>query len=120
MRKIISVLTTVALLIGILPGIVFAVTPQILILNITLAVAGSPVTNFQPASGQLLDVNVNFNTEGFSTELNNSNGYVIVKKDNTTIKTLASWTGANAATTNVADWDGRSVDVSVQGVCGSS
>lgn len=124
MRKIISVLTITATLLGILPGVAFAnVVSQDLIQTIDLAVSGGgTAANFQPGSGQSLTTSVDFNTESFGNQLANSSGYVVIKQGSTVIKTLTSWTNSNVTTLSVAVWNGREIDntSSAQAICGTS
>lgn len=121
MKKLISVLAMTAILLGILPGVAFAViSNQNLIetINLTFPVGGT-ANNFQPGSGQTLTASVDFNTESFETGLANSNGYIVIKQGVTVIKTLDSWLNRNVTTLIPKTWTGREIDTGVT-LCGTS
>lgn len=86
-----------------------------IIQSFTLSVANSTPQTFNPSAGQTLATTLTYD----NTKTATSNGYVKVIQGSTVVKTLATW--ANAAPTAVIPaWDGKSVDVTGQTLCGST
>ncbi|MCX6734806.1 MAG: S-layer homology domain-containing protein [Candidatus Peregrinibacteria bacterium] len=89
--------------------------PATIIQSFTLSVANSTPQTFNPSAGQTLATTLTYD----NTKTATSNGYVKVIQGSTVVKTLATW--ANSAPTAVIPaWDGKSVDVTGQTLCGNA
>lgn len=116
LKKLLSALCLWAILGSAITLPAYAATvPATIIQSFNLSVANSTPQTFNPSAGQTLLTAVTYD----ATKTATSNGYVKVIQGSTVVKTLATWTNA-VPTAVIPAWDGKSVDVTGQALCGTA
>ena len=81
-RKLLSVVSTVAIITLLIPAQAFAVEPMISTIDLT--VVGTDTATFSPSDGDTLEISVDYNTTTYGTILDTAIGHVKVMKDDGT------------------------------------
>ena len=92
-----------------------------LVTSATMTVGGVTKDNFDPQASESMSVSVVYNSATYSTLLNNSSGYVKIKKGSVTLKTVTNWVNNNSYPLSFT-WEGKSIDntTEAKAICGTA